>query len=158
IEYLADPVTQLPSIVYWLLGSFVGVTYQKVAIISGATLIAGTALLALSWRINVLSLGDLDAAALGIKVDRLRSTVVGLISLRVTAKVSISGIGGWVGLIVPHIARMLVGPEHTKLLPASALIGGIFLLAMDDIARSATDTEIPIGLLTAAIGTPVFAL
>ncbi len=97
IEYTADPQTQLPSIVYWLLGSFVGTTYQKVAIVAGATLIGGTMLLALSWRINILSLGDVDAAALGINVGRLRWGVIALISLLVAAQVSISGIVGWPG-------------------------------------------------------------
>jgi iron complex transport system permease protein len=157
LQTLADPLVKLPSIVYWLLGSFAGATYDKVAIVAGVTLVAGTALLALRWRINLLSLGEADAAALGVNVEALRWGLMGLVALLVAAQVSVSGGVGWVGLIVPHLARMLVGPEHTRLLPTSACLGGIYLLAMDDIARSATEQEIPIGLLTSAVGAPIFA-
>jgi len=157
-QYVADPQTKLPSIVYWLLGSFAGTTYDKVALVAGVTLAAGSLLLALRWRINLLSLGQTDAEALGVNVEWLRWGVVALVSLLVATQVSVSGGVGWVGLIVPHLARMLVGPEHSRLLPASALLGGLYLLAMDDLARAATEQEIPIGLLTALIGTPVFAL
>jgi iron complex transport system permease protein len=157
METLADPTTKLPSIIYWLLGSFAGATYQKVAVIAAAALIAGTLLLMLRWRINLLSLGETDAAALGIHIEALRWLIITLVSLIVAAQVSVSGGVGWVGLIIPHLARMLVGPEHTKLLPASAFLGGIYLLAMDDIARSVGHQEIPIGLLTSIIGAPIFA-
>lgn len=157
-ESLVDPATKLPSIVYWLLGSFANATYEKVSIVAIVTLAAGALLMALRWRINLLSLGETDAQALGINVGVLRWSVVALVSLLVAAQVSVSGVVGWVGLIIPHLARMLVGPEHSRLLPASAFLGGLFLLAMDDIARSATEQEIPIGLLTAIIGAPVFAL
>jgi iron complex transport system permease protein len=156
-QYVADPQTKLPSIVYWLLGSFVGMTYEKLMIVATVMLICGTLLLLLRWRINLLSLGEEDAQALGINVEALRWGIVTLVAMIVAAQVSISGGVGWVGLIIPHLARMLVGPEHSKLLPASALLGGIYLLAMDDIARSATTQEIPIGLLTSMLGTPVFA-
>jgi len=157
LQTLADPSVQLPSILYWLLGSFVGATYAKVAVVAVVMLFAGTLLFALRWRLNLLSLGDVDAGALGVSVWRLRWTIIALVALIVAAQVSVSGGVGWVGLIVPHLARMLVGPDHTKLLPASAFLGGIYLLAMDDIARSLTEQEIPIGLLTSAVGTPAFA-
>jgi iron complex transport system permease protein len=157
LQTLADPLVKLPSIVYWLLGSFAGATYEKVAIVAGVTLFAGAALLALRWRINLLSLGEIDAAALGVNVEAFRWGLMGLVALLVAAQVSVSGGVGWVGLIVPHLARMLVGPEHTRLLPTSACLGGIYLLAMDDIARSATEQEIPIVLLTSAVGAPIFA-
>jgi iron complex transport system permease protein len=156
-QYVADPQTRLPSILYWLLGSFVGMTYEKVAIVAGITLFAGSLLMMLRWRINLLALGEVDAQALGVNVEALRWGIVALVALLVAAQVAVSGGVGWVGLIVPHIARMLVGPEHSRLLPASALLGGIYLLAMDDIARSVAAQEIPIGLLTAMVGTPVFA-
>ncbi len=158
MQTLADPTVKLPSIVYWLLGSFAGATYEKVALVAGVTLIAGTLLLALRWRINLLSLGESDAKALGVNVELLRWMLMGLVALLVAAQVSVSGGVGWVGLIVPHLARMLVGPEHTRLLPTSAFLGGIYLLGMDDIARSLTEQEIPIGLLTSVVGTPIFAL
>ena len=157
LQTLADPVVKLPSIVYWLLGSFAGATCDKIALVAGVALVAGTMLLALRWRINLLLLGEADAAAFGINVERLRWALLGLVALIVAAQVSVSGLVGWVGLIVPHCARMLVGPEHTRLLPTSALLGGIYLLGMDDIARSLTEQEIPIGLLTSVVGTPIFA-
>ena len=157
LQTLADPVVKLPSIVYWLLGSFAGATYDKVAIVSGIMLVAGSLLLALRWRINLLSLGETDAAALGVKVESLRWTLLSLVALIVAAQVSVSGVVGWVGLVVPHLARMLVGPEHRRLLPMSAMLGGLYLLGMDDIARSLTEQEIPIGLLTSVVGTPIFA-
>jgi iron complex transport system permease protein len=156
METLADPAVKLPSIVYWLMGSFAGTTYEKVAVVSVVTLFAGTLLLALRWRINLLSLGEIDAQALGVRVEVLRWSFMGLAALLVAAQVSVSGIISWVGLIVPHLARMIVGPDHTRLLPAAALIGGIYLLGMDDLARGATAQEIPIGLLTSVIGTPIF--
>ncbi len=157
-QYVADPQTKLPSIVYWLLGSFAGATYGKVAIVAGVTVVAGSLLLGLRWRINLLSLGEADAEALGVNIEVLRWGVVALVALLVAAQVSVSGGVGWVGLIIPHLARMLVGSEHSRLLPTSAFLGGLYLLVMDDLARSATMQEIPIGLLTAIIGTPVFAL
>jgi iron complex transport system permease protein len=157
IQTMVDPTTKLPSIIFWLLGSFVGATYEKVAIVAAVTSIAGGLVLALRWRINLLSLGENDAKALGLNVDVLRWTLMALVAVMVAAQVSVSGGVGWVGLIVPHIARLLVGPDHSRLLPTAAVLGGIYLLAMDNIARTATQQEIPIGLLTSAIGTPIFA-
>src|SRR5262249_32313639 len=145
-------------IVYWLLGSFAGVTYQRAGVVAAVTLAAGTPLVLLRWRINLLSLGDDDGQAQGLRPDVMRWTVILLVSLIVAAQGSVSGHVGWVGLVVPRLARMLVGPEHSKLLPASAFLGGIYLLAMDDAARSLARQEIPIGLLTAIVGVPVFAL
>jgi iron complex transport system permease protein len=158
IQYTADPQTKLPTIIYWHLGSFVGATYEKLAIVAAVMLVAGTLLMMLRWRINLLSLGDADAATLGINIEALRWGIVALTALIVAAQVSVSGSVGWVGLIIPHVARMIVGPEHTRLLPASAFLGGIYLLGMDDIARSAGPQEIPIGLLTAVVGAPIFAV
>ncbi len=158
MQTLPDPMVKLPSIVYWLLGSFAGATYDKVAIVAAASLFACTLLMALRWRINLLSLGEDDAHALGVNVELLRWGLMGLVALLVAAQVSVSGGVGWIGLIVPYLARMLVGPEHTRLLPTAAFLGGIYLLGMDDLARSATEQEIPIGLLTSVIGTPIFAL
>ena len=158
LQSLADPTVKLPSIVFWLLGSFTGATYDKVAIVAGVTLFAGTMLQALRWRINLLSLGEIDARALGLDVGLLRWGIMGLVALLVAAQVSVSGGVGWVGLIVPHFARAIVGPEHTRLMPAAAFLGGLYLLGIDDIARSLTDQEIPVGFLTSVVGTPIFAL
>ncbi len=158
MTYLADPETKLPGIVYWLMGSFAEATYDKVAMVAFITLFAGGVLVALRWRINLLSLGETDAASLGVNANLLRWGIVALVSLIVAAQVSVSGGVGWIGLIIPHFARMLVGADHTRLLPASALMGGIYLLCMDNLSRSLMAQEIPIGLLTALIGTPVFAV
>jgi iron complex transport system permease protein len=157
-QYIADPLSKLPSIVYWLMGSFADATYDKLFLLSLVTLIAGSLLLMLRWRINLLSLGETDAKMLGVNVYWLRWGIVGLVSVIVASQVSVSGGIGWVGLIVPHLARMLIGPNHVRLMPVSAFLGGIFLLVVDDIARTMGNQEIPIGLLTAMIGTPVFAI
>lgn len=136
IEYTSDSHTQLPGMVFWLLGSFVGADPKKVATITIPTLGAGAVLMLLRWRINLLSLGDLDAASLGFNATRLRWIIILLVSLIVASQVAASGVIGWVGLVVPHFARMLVGPDHRRLLPASALLGGLFTLGMDDISRT----------------------
>jgi iron complex transport system permease protein len=112
----------------------------------------------LAFRLNILSLGDSDAAALGLKVGRLRWSVVVLVALFVAAQVAVSGGVGWVGLVIPHLGRMLVGPDHRRLLPVSALLGGMYLVLMDTLARSLTQFEIPVGLMTSLVGTPVFAI
>ena len=149
IQTTADPENKLPAMVYWLIGSFAGANPHKLAILAPPVLFAGGALLLLRWRINLLSLDDMDAAALGQRVAGLRWIVVALVALIVAAQVSVSGIVGWVGLIVPHFARMFVGPDHRRLLPASALTGAIFLLLTDDIGRTLAPQELPIGILTA---------
>jgi iron complex transport system permease protein len=158
IEYTSDAHTQLPNMVYWLLGSFAGADSRKVAVIAVPILGGGVILMLLRWRINLLSLGDIDAAALGFDAARLRWIIVLLVSLIVAAQVATSGIVGWVGLVVPHIARMLIGPDHRKLLPTSALVGGLFTLALDDASRTLFAQEIPVGLLSAVIGTPVICI
>jgi iron complex transport system permease protein len=157
-EFFADAERQLPGLVYWLLGSFASVSKRSVAIIAVPTVSAGVMLLLLRWRINILSLGDADARALGVDVERLRWIVLALVTLLVAAQVAVSGAIGWVGLVVPHLARRLVGPNHTHLLPASALIGAVYLLVVDDIARTLATQELPVGVLTALIGAPIFAL
>ncbi len=157
-EFFANPERQLPGIVYWLLGSFAAVSARSLAVVAVPTLLAGGVLLLLRWRINVLSLGDADAAALGVNVGRLRWAILTLVTLIVAAQVSVSGAIGWVGLVVPHLARRLVGANHQYLLPASALLGASYLLVVDDLARSIATQELPVGVLTALLGTPVFAV
>jgi len=157
LQYLADPESKLPAMVYWLIGSFASASPAKLALVAPPMVLAGLVLLLLRWRLNLLSLGDLDAAALGVPVAGLRWAIVALVALMVAAQVSASGIVGWVGLIVPHFARMAVGPDHRRLLPAAALMGALFLLLMDDLARLVASQELPIGILTAVVGTPVFA-
>ncbi|MFT3688806.1 FecCD family ABC transporter permease [Paenirhodobacter sp.] len=158
VQYLADSQDKLPVIVFWLLGSFATANMEKAALLAGPVMACGGGLLALRWRINILSMGDADARALGLSVGRLRWCVLLLTAAIVSAQVAVSGMIGWIGLVVPHLARMLVGVEHRALLPASALLGGLMLLGVDTVARTATASEIPLGILTALIGTPVFAL
>lgn len=155
--FFADPETQLPGIVFWLMGSFATAHWTKLWIATACTGAAASVLLAMRWRINVLSLGDEDAAALGVDVARDRMVVLAAVCLIVAAQVSVSGVIGWVGLIVPHIARLLVGPDHRRVLPVAALLGASYLMATDTLARSLTPAELPIGILTALVGAPIFA-
>jgi len=157
LQYVADPDSKLPAMVYWLIGSFAAASIDKLVLVAPPIVLAGGLLLALRWRVNLLSLGELDAASLGIRVERLRWLIIALVAMIVAAQVSASGMVGWVGLVVPHFTRMLVGPDHRRLLPASALFGALFLLMMDDVARTLASQELPIGVLTAVVGTPVFA-
>ena len=158
VQYVADSEDTLPTIVFWLMGSFATASWDKLTLVAIPMLVGCGLLLALRWRINILSLGDEEARALGVKVERLRWFVLLLVAVVVAAQVAVSGIIGWIGLVVPHMARILVGPDHRALLPASFLIGAFFLLVIDTVARTATATEIPLGILTALIGAPVFAL
>lgn len=156
LKYLADPYNQLPAITYWLLGSLASTTTGDVGSTLGPV-VAGLVLLWLfRWRINVLSLGDEEAAALGVRARTVRAIVVAAATLMTAAVVSISGIIGWVGLIMPHVARLLVGPDFRRLLPVAFVLGGAFLLAVDTIARVGARIELPLGVLTAFVGTPLF--
>ncbi len=157
MQFLADDGT-LPRMVYWLLGSFVGADPTRLAIVAIPTLGGGAVLMGLRWRLNLLSLGDLDARSLGIDVARLRWLIIALVSLMVAGQVAASGLIGWIGLIVPHCARMLVGPDHRRLIPASALLGGLLVLGLDDLTRSIVRAELPVGILAALVGTPLICL
>jgi len=158
LTYLADPNDTLAAIVYWLMGSFATASYAKLGILAVAAVAGSLILWLLRFRINVLSLGDEEATAMGISVERSRWLILGAVALAVAGIVSVAGIVGWVGLVVPHIARMIVGPDHRVLLPASAMFGAVYLLLIDTVARTATAAEIPLGILTALIGAPVFAI
>lgn len=156
IKYLADPNSKLPEIVYWLMGSLSAVNSSSLAMIIVPVIIGFTVLLIVRWRLNVLSMGDEEARSLGVDTEKLRIIVILCCTLLTSAAVSISGIIGWVGLVIPHVARMIVGPDHKKLLPASISLGAVFLLLVDDVCRTATSIEIPLGILTAIIGAPFF--
>jgi iron complex transport system permease protein len=144
----------LPAIFFWLLGTFNGADARKVMIVGIPTLLCGAVMMMFRWRLNLLSLGDLDARTLGINVTALRWFVIGLVSMIVASQVAVSGVVGWIGLVVPHFARMLVGPDHRKLLPAAALLGALFVLGLDDFTRAVMKEEIPAGVLSAVVGTP----
>ena len=156
IKYVADPFNQLPAITYWLLGSFASVTTRDIFVASAIISVAIIPLFLLRWRINLLALPDDEAQALGLNVTRMRLIVIVAATLMTAASVAICGIIGWVGLVIPQVARMLVGAEFSRSLPLSMLIGGTFMLAVDTVGRSVASIEIPPGVLTALIGAPAF--
>jgi iron complex transport system permease protein len=156
MKILADPYDQLPAIVFWLLGSLSAIRKGEVWTALPLVLIGLVPLVLLRWRINVLSLGDDEAKALGVEAGRLRMIVIAAATLMTASVVAISGVIGWVGLVIPHIARMLVGPSFDRLLPTALLLGASYLLLVDTLARTMARIEVPIGILTAVIGAPFF--
>jgi iron complex transport system permease protein len=156
LKVLADPYDQLPAITFWLLGSLAGTTPGDLRGAVPAVLLGLAPLVLLRWRIDVLSLGDEEARALGVEAGRLRRVVVAAATLVTAAVVAISGQIGWVGLIMPHVARMLVGPGFARLLPTAMLLGAGYLLLVDTLARSLSTVETPLGILTALVGAPFF--
>lgn len=156
IKLMADPNEQLPQITYWLMGSLNGTRADDVKFAIIPMAIGLIPLFLLRWRINLLTLGDEEARTMGINVKRLRNIVIFSATLITAASVSVSGMIGWVGLVIPHMARRLVGNNYKHLMPASMLLGAIFLLLVDDVSRNLFATEIPIGILTSVIGAPFF--
>jgi iron complex transport system permease protein len=156
VKYLADPYNQLPAITFWLLGSLNAVTPADVGATLPAVGLGLVPLALLRWRLNVLTLGEEEAQALGVDTGRTRLAVIAAATLMTAAVVSISGVIGWVGLLVPHVARFLVGPDFGRLLPGAILVGAGYLLAVDTLARTLATIEIPLGVLTAVVGTPLF--
>jgi iron complex transport system permease protein len=158
VKYAADPSNQLPAIVYWLMGNLSAADGRTIALISVPMLVGILVLIINGGRLNVMSMGEEEARALGIHVRRVRMTVIVLATLISALTVVIGGIIGWVGLIIPHICRMLVGPDNRVLLPAAALVGAIYLLLVDNVSRLVFTFEIPTGILTSLIGIPFFVL
>jgi iron complex transport system permease protein len=156
IKYLADPYNQLPAMTFWMLGSLAAIGPSDLVPLFGPVALGTLVLLALRWRMDVMSLADEEARALGAPTGVLRITIVAAATLVTSASVASAGVIGWVGLVVPHIARSLVGPDFARLIPASALIGGGFLLLIDTLTRTVAAVEIPLGILTALVGTPFF--
>ena len=158
LKYVADPLDTLPAITFWLLGSLTNVTWVRLFSL-GIISIAGILfLLLIRWRLNVLSLGDDEAKALGVDPSRMKLLVIFVTTLMTAAAVSVSGVIGWVGLVIPHAGRILVGPDHKFLLPASIALGASFLLLIDNIARALLPGEIPLGVLTGLIGVPILII
>ena len=157
IKYIADPVNEMPSIVFWLLGSLNNASNRDMAVVGPIIVIGISVLLLIRWRINLLAMGEEDARALGVDTGRIRATVILCATMISAAAVSIGGIIGWIGLVIPHIGRILAGPDNKVLLPVTVLVGASYLVAVDTIARTAMEMEIPIGILTALVGAPIFA-
>lgn len=158
LKVLADPYDQLPAITFWLLGSLAAVNLGDVATALPVALLALLPLLALQWKVDILSMGDDEARALGVDVTKVRLVLIACATLMTAAVVSFAGVVGWVGLIIPHFARMLVGPGFVRLLPAAILIGSAFMLAVDTLARTISTTEVPLGIITSLIGAPIFVV
>ncbi|WP_089283745.1 FecCD family ABC transporter permease [Anaerovirgula multivorans] len=158
IKYVADVNDQLPAITFWLMGSFANTKFEDLTLILFPILAGIVGLLLLRWRLNILSLGDEEAFSLGINPQVIRISVILFSTVITAACVTVSGIIGWVGLVIPHICRRIVGVNHSGLLPASCLLGANFMVIVDCVARNLTAAEIPIGILTALIGAPFFAL
>ena len=156
IKFVADPNDKLPEIVYWLMGSLASVTVDKLIMILVPVALGMIILFALRWNMNLLAMGDEEAQSLGINPSRVRLLIIIGCTLLTSAAVSISGIIGWIGLVIPHMARMVVGSDNRILIPASLSLGASFLLLIDNISRALISIEIPIGVLTAIIGVPIF--
>ena len=155
-KYFADTENQLPQIVFWLLGSFSSVTWEAWP----AMLLIGMCLILIHlirWQLNIVSLSDDDAKSLGVNINYIRALIVSLSTIITAASVSIVGIVGWVGLVIPHISRLIEGSDNMRAIPMTMLIGGVFLLLADDLARGGVTGEIPIGIITSLIGAPFFA-
>lgn len=156
VKYVADPLSTLPAITYWLLGGLNATQWSDLPPLLAISVPGLTFFMLLRWRLNVLTLSDTEAAALGIRVRPLRAAIVAVGTLMVAASVSLAGTIGWIGLVVPHLARAWLGPDHGNLLPASAVLGATTLIVLDTMARTVLSTEIPLGILTGLVGVPAF--
>lgn len=158
LQYLSDSEEKLPAIVFWLMGSFSSATIPKFFLFAIPVLVCGSLMISLRWRLNLLSLDDKNARSLGVRVQPLRWVFIVCSGVLIASQVAISGNISWVGLVVPHIGRSVVGDDTQVLLPATGLIGAIFLLLADTFARSISQAEIPISILTSLVGAPLFVL
>ena len=157
LKYIADPETELPDITYWQLGSLAKVTMDPLVMVAPLLVLSAAVLLCMRWRINILSLGDQDAKTLGVNLRRERGVAIVCATLLTACAVCLSGTIGWIGLVMPHVARRIVGNDNMRVLPVAALLAAIFLLLIDTLARTLTGAELPLGILTGFIGAPFFA-
>lgn len=155
-KYVADPESKLPEITYWLMGSLATTNMKDVLFFLPPFILGVVPLIMLRWQLNAMAFGDEEAQAMGLNVNRLRLVFIVCATILTAAAVAISGMIGWVGLIIPHMARFIVGPNHKVLIPMSFLVGGTFLLLVDNVARNLFTVEVPLGILTSIIGAPFF--
>lgn len=155
LKYLADPLDALPSITFWLMGGLTGVGWRHLPLLSALTVAGAALFILLRWRLNVLSLGEAEATALGVNAARTKLVLITAATLVTAIAVSIGGVIGWVGLVVPHAARIVVGPDHRKVIPMSLALGATFLLTIDTVSRALLPSEVPLGVLTGLIGVPI---
>ena len=158
LQYLSDTEDKLPSIVFWLMGSFATSNPQKLLMLTVPVALCSIVLLGLRWRMNLLSLGEREARALGVNIQPLRWLVIFCSGMLVASQVAVSGSIGWVGLIIPHLSRMLVGANHQQLLPCTMLMGALYLIIVDTLARTLSTSEIPVSIITSLLGAPLFAV
>ena len=156
VKYFSDPYDELPGIIFWVMGSLSRITWDNVLIMAPFVILGMILFILLSFRLNILSMGDIQAKSLGMNPSFFRMTLITVSSFMVAISVSTCGQISWIGLVIPHLARTLAGPEHERMIPVSALLGGIFLLLADSLARSVSSAEIPVGIITALTGAPVF--
>jgi iron complex transport system permease protein len=156
LKVLADPFDKLPAITFWLMGSLASINQQDILLLLGPMVVGGAGLMLVRWHLNPLSFGEEEARAMGAETTKLRTIVIAACTLMTASAVAAAGIVGWVGLVIPHLARAIVGPNYGKLLPVSAAVGAVYLLLVDDLARLAGPLELPLGILTAVIGAPFF--
>ena len=156
LKLVADPNNQLPQITYWLMGSLSGAKWEDIGFVLLPMLAGLIPLFMLRWQLNVITMGDDEARAMGVNPQKIRLWIAVCSTLVTASAVSVSGMIGWVGLVIPHMMRRLVGSDYRFLMPASILGGGIFLLVVDNVSRNLTTAGIPIGILTAFIGAPFF--
>jgi iron complex transport system permease protein len=158
IKYVADPLSTLPAITYWLLGSLANARWATIIPLLVLTAAGWTFFLVLRWRLNILTLSDAEATALGVRVRGFRLAVILMGTVLIASSVAVGGMIGWIGLVVPHLARAWVGPDHSRLIPASIALGAATLIVLDTVARTAMASEIPLGILTGLIGVPAFLI
>jgi iron complex transport system permease protein len=158
LKYVADPLDTLPAITFWLLGSLTGITWESLVPLMLVTCLGFLFLMSVRWRLNILSLGDDEAMILGIDPVKMKLAVILTATLMTAVAVSVSGVIGWVGLVIPHAGRLIVGPDHKRLLPASISLGASLMMITDDVARTLLPGEIPLGVLTGLIGIPILIL
>jgi iron complex transport system permease protein len=158
LKLVGDPTNTLPAITYWLMGSLSAIKMQDLHFAVPLILAGMVPIFLLRWRLNIISLGEEEALSLGVNSGQLRVLLIIAATLITAAAVSVSGLIGWVGLIIPHASRLLIGNDHRYSIPVTAILGGTFLLVVDDVSRLVSTSEIPIGILTSFIGAPVFLI
>lgn len=157
MKFVANEQTELASIVFWQMGSLASIDKAEVVAIGPAFIIGSALMAGLSWRINILSLGDMEAKTLGVNPSVIRGLTIIAASLLTASAVSVSGTIGWIGLVIPHLARLMVGYDHVKTIPVTIVTGALFMLIIDTIARAALTVEIPLSILTGLVGAPCYA-
>ena len=156
IKYVADPLNKLPAITFWLMGSLATISKDEILVVFIPFIVGSIPLILFRWKLNILSFGEEEAMALGLNTEKIRLIIIISATLMTSSAISVCGLIGWVGLVVPHLCRLMIGPDMKKIIPLSMIVGGTYLLIVDDLARTLLPIEIPLGILMAIIGAPFF--